>query len=93
MGLDIVIVNFTYTLSTSLATHTIIMDRYKETFDTWNKVASLYQEKFMDMSFYDETYDFICSTVVKISKLTDRFNDCSVRLHEKLAPHLIFSFY
>ena len=41
------------------------MDRYKETFDTWNKVASLYQEKFMNVNFYDETYDFICNTVVK----------------------------
>lgn len=45
--------------------HTITMDRYKETFDTWNKVASLYQEKFMNMDFYDETYDFICHAIVK----------------------------
>ena len=26
------------------------MDRYTETFETWNKVASLYEEKFMDLS-------------------------------------------
>lgn len=37
------------------------MDRYKETFETWNKVASLYQEKFMNLDLYNETYDFICS--------------------------------
>lgn len=41
------------------------MDKYKETFDTWNKVASLYQKKFMNVDFYDETYDFICNTIVK----------------------------
>lgn len=33
------------------------MDRYKETFDTWNKVAILYQDKFMDLDLYNDTYD------------------------------------
>lgn len=37
------------------------MDRYKETFETWNKVASLYQDKFMDLDLYNDTYDFFCS--------------------------------
>jgi 2-polyprenyl-3-methyl-5-hydroxy-6-metoxy-1,4-benzoquinol methylase len=41
------------------------MDRYKETFDTWNKVASLYQEKFMDLDLYNYTYDFICDSIKK----------------------------
>lgn len=41
------------------------MDRYKETFDTWNKIASLYQDKFMDVSLYNDTYDFICSSIDK----------------------------
>ena len=41
------------------------MDRYKETFETWNKVASLYQDKFMDFDLYNETYDFICNSVFK----------------------------
>ncbi|MDK2771302.1 MAG: class I SAM-dependent methyltransferase [Flavobacterium sp.] len=41
------------------------MDRYKETFETWNKVASLYQEKFMHLDLYNETYDFICNTITK----------------------------
>ena len=41
------------------------MDRYKETFDTWNKVASLYQEKFMDLDCYNDTYDFICDSIHK----------------------------
>lgn len=35
------------------------MDKYRETFETWNKVAQLYQEKFMDLDFYNETYDFL----------------------------------
>lgn len=36
------------------------MDTYKETFETWNKVAQLYQEKFMDLDLYDDTYDAFC---------------------------------
>ncbi len=39
------------------------MDRYKETFDTWNKIASLYQDKFMELDLYNDTYDFICNSI------------------------------
>lgn len=39
------------------------MDKYKETFDTWNKVASIYQDKFMKMDIYNETYDHICNSI------------------------------
>ena len=41
------------------------MDRYKETFETWNKVALLYQDKFMDLDLYNDTYDFICNSISK----------------------------
>jgi len=41
------------------------MDRYKETFETWNKVASLYEDKFMDLDLYNDTYDFICNSIIK----------------------------
>lgn len=41
------------------------MDRYKETIDTWNKIAQLYQDRFMDLDLYDETYTIICQTVSK----------------------------
>ncbi len=41
------------------------MDRYKETFETWNKIASLYQDEFMDLDLYNETYDFICNSIIK----------------------------
>jgi 2-polyprenyl-3-methyl-5-hydroxy-6-metoxy-1,4-benzoquinol methylase len=40
-------------------------NRYTETFETWNKVASLYQDKFMDLDLYNDTYDFICNNIVK----------------------------
>lgn len=36
------------------------MDKYKETFETWNKVAALYQEKFMHLDIYNESYDAFC---------------------------------
>ena len=39
------------------------MDSYQETFQTWNKVATLYQEKFMDLDLYNETYDFVCHAI------------------------------
>lgn len=39
------------------------MDRNKETFDTWNNIASLYQDKFMNLDLYNDTYDFICNTI------------------------------
>lgn len=41
------------------------MDRYKETFETWNKVAIRYQEKFMDLDLYNESYDLICNSIQK----------------------------
>lgn len=41
------------------------MDRYQETFATWNNVAQLYQDKFMDIPLYHESYDFICENVAK----------------------------
>lgn len=42
-----------------------IMTNYEETQQTWNKVASLYQEKFMDLDLYNETYDLICTSIIK----------------------------
>ena len=41
------------------------MDRYKETFETWNKMASLYQVKFMDLDLYNDSYDIICKSITK----------------------------
>ena len=33
------------------------MNNYNETFSTWNKIAELYQEKFMDLTMYNASYD------------------------------------
>lgn len=41
------------------------MDKYKETFETWNKIAELYKDKFMNLDLYNHTYDFICSSLNK----------------------------
>ncbi len=38
-------------------------DRYRETFETWDKVATLYQEKFMNLDLYNATYDFIGNSI------------------------------
>lgn len=41
------------------------MDRDKETLETWNNIAALYQEKFMDMDIYNKSYDYICESIQK----------------------------
>ncbi|MBL7740174.1 MAG: class I SAM-dependent methyltransferase [Chitinophagaceae bacterium] len=41
------------------------MDKYKETLDTWNNIASAYQDKFIKMDLYNETYDHICNSIDK----------------------------
>lgn len=41
------------------------VDRYKETSETWNKIASQYQDQFMDLDLYNDTYDFFCNLISK----------------------------
>ncbi len=41
------------------------MDRYKITFETWDKVANLYEDKFMDLALYNDSYDIFCRLVSK----------------------------
>lgn len=41
------------------------MNKDKEILATWNKIASLYEEQFMDLEVYNETYDFICHTITR----------------------------
>jgi len=43
------------------------MDRYKETFETWNKAASIYEDKFMDLDLYNDTYDIFCEQLVNLN--------------------------
>ncbi|MBA3664730.1 MAG: class I SAM-dependent methyltransferase, partial [Bacteroidetes bacterium] len=41
------------------------MDPYQITFQTWNKVSSLYQDKFMNLDLYDDTYDLFCKYITQ----------------------------
>ncbi len=41
------------------------MDHYQSTFETWDKVAQQYQDKFMDMDLYNDTYDVFCNLIEK----------------------------
>lgn len=41
------------------------MDRYKITFETWDKVAELYEDKFMNLDLYNDSYDIFCSLIKK----------------------------
>lgn len=43
------------------------MDKYKTTFKTWDKVASLYEEHFMDLDLYDDTYAAFCEAIEKLN--------------------------
>ncbi len=48
------------------------MNPYQETFDTWNKVAQLYEDKFMHLAIYNDSYDFVCKHLQQLnSKLLE----------------------
>jgi len=36
------------------------MNHYKTTFKTWNKIAAIYEEVFMDLDLYNDTYAMFC---------------------------------
>lgn len=38
-------------------------EKYKTTFQTWNKIADLYQDKFMDLDLYNDSYDVFCEQI------------------------------
>lgn len=40
-----------------------MMDRYEETFATWNKMALQYQEKFMNLDTFNESYDYFLNAL------------------------------
>ena len=41
------------------------MDRYKITAEAFNNIASAYQDKFMELDLYNDTYDTFCQLVKK----------------------------
>lgn len=38
-------------------------NRYKETFETWNNIASIYEDKFMNLDLYNNTYNIFCNAI------------------------------
>jgi trans-aconitate methyltransferase len=63
------------------------MDSYKETFETWNKIAQLYQDKFMDLDLYNATYDLFCDNILtkksKVLELGCGPGNIAKYIHEK----------
>ena len=47
------------------------MDNYSKTIETYNAVVSNYEEKFMEMDLYNDTYDLFCSMLGSNSKVLD----------------------
>lgn len=47
------------------------MDQYQESNSTWDKLADLYQEKFMDLDIYNDSYDQFCDTVSEHGRVLD----------------------
>ncbi|MEH6762924.1 MAG: class I SAM-dependent methyltransferase [Aequorivita antarctica] len=41
------------------------MDKYQETFNTWNNIAKIYEDKFMDLDLYNDTYDIFLDSISK----------------------------
>lgn len=41
------------------------MDKYQETFKTWNKIAKVYEDKFMDLDLYNDTYNVFFHLISK----------------------------
>jgi predicted TPR repeat methyltransferase len=39
------------------------MDKYEETFNTWDKAANSYEEKFMSFGLYNDTYQFFIENI------------------------------
>jgi len=42
-------------------------DKYLETFKTWNIVAKLYEDIFMDLDIYNESYNLFCDLLINES--------------------------
>ena len=48
------------------------MDKYQETFRTWNNVAKQYEEQFMHLDDYNDSYNFFCDSIpLQNSKILD----------------------
>jgi ubiquinone/menaquinone biosynthesis C-methylase UbiE len=41
----------------------MILDKHQETYHTWNKIATAYQDAFMNLTIYNDTYDYFCNSI------------------------------
>ena len=39
------------------------MDNYNHSFHTWDKLAEEYENKFMDLDLYNDSYDLFCQKI------------------------------
>ena len=47
------------------------MDKYRETFITWNKLARIYEDRFMDFDLYNDSYDIFLDLIGTNSYVLD----------------------
>jgi len=47
------------------------MENYTKTIETYNEVALNYEDKFMEMDLYNDTYDYFCTMLNPNSKVLD----------------------
>jgi ubiquinone/menaquinone biosynthesis C-methylase UbiE len=47
------------------------MDRHKDTIDIYNVLAQAYEDKFMNLDLYDDTYDAFCELLPKQSQVLE----------------------
>lgn len=47
------------------------MQPNKETLETWNKIAALYEEKFMHLDIYNDSYVYVCKHLKKQARVLD----------------------
>jgi ubiquinone/menaquinone biosynthesis C-methylase UbiE len=52
-----------YISSLTLEYKSLQLELPNETFETWNRIAGIYQDKFMDLNIYDATYDAFLSNI------------------------------
>lgn len=45
--------------------------KYQETYATWNKIADLYQEKFMELDIYNHSYNEFCNLLNNDSQILE----------------------
>ena len=60
------------------------MDNYNHSFHTWDKLAEEYENKFMDLDLYNDTYDLFCqNTCLEKEKI--------LSLKDLMSPQIWFS--